>query len=137
MYAGRGSTNSKAAGRSQEPTALPSTHTAALGEHYGGYQTGLFVSRPRYELQGWVTHWCCSWHDLKQPHTAKHTPTPTKTSRQGKQISSTTAGAGGALVGMPRSAAYDGAVAIVKATRAADPTLMIRRSIAKPPAFND
>jgi hypothetical protein len=34
---------------------------------------------------------------------------------------------------MPRSAAYKGVVATVKANRAADPTAIIRRSIADPP----
>jgi hypothetical protein len=58
-----------------------------------------------------------------------------KASTHGQQNSSTTSGALyiGAFVGMPRSAAYKGVVAIVKANRAAEPTAVIRRSMAYPP----
>jgi len=89
--------------------------------------------------QGWVTHsqW---WHDLRQPHSAKHTPSPaaaSKASTHGQQNSSTTSAGGalyiGAFVGMPRSAAYKGVVARVKANSAADPTASMRRSMAHPP----
>ncbi len=77
-------------------------------------------------------------HVLRQPHSAKHTPRPmaaSKASTHGQQNSSTSTGALyiGAFVGMPRSAADKGVVATVKAKRAADPTAIIRRSMAHPP----
>ena len=99
----------------------------------------LLSPRPRYELQGKVLH---DWHVLRQPHSAKHTPSPmaaSKASTHGQQNSSTTSGAlyTGAFVGMPRSAAYKCVVATVKANRAADPTAIMRRSIAHPPLSTD
>jgi hypothetical protein len=62
-----------------------------------------------------------------------------KASTHGQQNSSTTSGALyiGAFVGMPRSAAYNGVVARVKANRTADPTAVIRRSIAHLPLSID
>src|SRR5262249_49192846 len=85
--------------------------------------TPALGTRPRYE-QGCVWHSWCSWHDLRQPHSAKHTPSPaaaSRASRHGQQNSSTATGALyiGAFIGMPRSAAYKGVVATVKANRAA------------------
>jgi hypothetical protein len=79
------------------------------------------------------------WHDLRQPHSAKHTPSPaaaSKASTHAQQNSSTASGGAlytGAFVGMPRSAAYKGVVARVNANSAADPTAVMRRNIANPP----
>ena len=117
------------ANRPVDPSEKPSGADSNL--------TRAFVTRPRYP-QGWVTHCFCSWHDLRHPHSAKHTPSPaaaSKASTHGQQNSSTTSGALyiGAFVGMPRSAAYNGVVARVKANRAADPTAVMRRNIANPP----
>ncbi len=80
------------------------------------------------------------WHVFKQPHSAKHTPSPTaasRASRHGQQNSSTATGALyiGAFIGMPRSAAYKGVVATVKANRPADPTAIMRRNMAHTPAL--
>ena len=106
--------------------------TVAMGSFIAREKTSAGKPHP----QGGLVH---VWHDLRQPHSAKHTPSPTaasKASTHGQQNSSTASGAAlytGAFVGMPRSAAYTGVVATVKANRAADPTAIIRRSMAHPP----
>jgi len=127
----RNAVRQSAANRLVGPSEIPSGGDPKLA--------GAVVARPRYELQGKVLH---DWHDLRQPHSAKHTPSPiaaSKASTHGQQNSSTAAGGAlyiGAFVGMPRSAAYRGVVATVKANRAADPNAVIRRSMAHPPLFN-
>src|SRR6516165_5164005 len=119
----RNAVRQSAANRLVGPSEIPSGRSIARWSCW---------ARPR-DVQGKVLH---SWHCLKQPHVAKHAPSPAATSKaitHAQQNSSSTSGALyiGAFVGMPRSAASKGVVARVKANRTADPTAVIRRSMAQ------